>query len=974
MNGYTFIIRKATYVLVSFYMFCASAFAQNFLVKELPTYSQLPVSNLHHIVQDMEGYMWYGTDAGLCRDNGYQIDVFRNDLSNHNFWKSNRIVDLAVGKNDYIWVITTSGLYYLDKSDYKMHEVVHKDIPSTQLHFISCADDGSLWVTGGKKIIRLTANGHVSKVYEAQNEGDGNKYLNQVYEDSNHNIWLYECRGGICKLDKRNDRFVACNWPDNCEPHGGFVEDKTNGCLWISTWGRGVVKYIPDGVDGTKGRVEFQPCTYEGNTINSNMSKVVSMVSSADKSIIWCCAMDGFYAYRVGSDGQLHPYDISGLLPSGKKVFAPMYRDRGGNIWVASYSPHTFILSGREQGINRFSIPSVLKTTGIETIADRIVFEGEYAWIKHLRLNLMLHNIKNDDVNVVVQRQKQDFDSKILVKRNSGDGIWTSIGRKICLLQHKDMEVSCSDVTLMTETVRSLYEDGSKRLWIGTDSSIWCYNTVDCTSKKVFDKTGYVSRIRFNDRYNKLYFISDILGFVEGDVAKSKLKVLSEGIDERFEAIDVSSIGDVCATTEIGSVYLYHASKGKIIRTNNASLKSNDEITDVSYDSHGHLWVMTSQYVKEFNPKTKASRFIYASDNNVNLDYFCTLSRKGDMMCLGGAGGYCLVSPSLDIDDSQVGVVPVVTSYVIDGNKHILLNSENVITIEPEDVNVSVNFSTFTHLKADRVTFAYCLHHVGAKPDKWVELPQGHNTAYFAGIPKGNYVLEVKATDVFGNWGEPVCALNVDRLPAWFESSLFHICCIATLILLVYLLSRVYYRNKMKNLEIQKLVVLAQEMREAEELRESQQPITGAVDNVEEDEHSCDNITSCDDEQHVEEEQEEETPVRELTKTEQQFLADAKAMVEKHLSQAGYTTEQFASDMCMSRMNLYRKIQKITGQKPSEFVRMIRLQAAAKILREENISVSAVAERVGFSSPSYFTKCFKDAFGVQPLQYHNYRK
>jgi AraC-like DNA-binding protein len=112
---------------------------------------------------------------------------------------------------------------------------------------------------------------------------------------------------------------------------------------------------------------------------------------------------------------------------------------------------------------------------------------------------------------------------------------------------------------------------------------------------------------------------------------------------------------------------------------------------------------------------------------------------------------------------------------------------------------------------------------------------------------------------------------------------------------------------------------------------------------------------------------------RVLTKAEQKFIADAKAMVEKNMSDSGYTTERFASDMCMSRMNLYRKIQKITGQKPSEFVRMIRLHTAAKMLREGDASVSAVAEAVGFSSPSYFTKCFKETFGMQPLQYHYYR-
>ena len=68
--------------------------------------------------------------------------------------------------------------------------------------------------------------------------------------------------------------------------------------------------------------------------------------------------------------------------------------------------------------------------------------------------------------------------------------------------------------------------------------------------------------------------------------------------------------------------------------------------------------------------------------------------------------------------------------------------------------------------------------------------------------------------------------------------------------------------------------------------------------------------------------------------------------------------------MGMSRMNLYRKLQAITGQTPTEFIRTIRLKRAAQLLQDGKLNVSEVADRVGFSSSSYFTKCFKEQFGV----------
>lgn len=73
----------------------------------------------------------------------------------------------------------------------------------------------------------------------------------------------------------------------------------------------------------------------------------------------------------------------------------------------------------------------------------------------------------------------------------------------------------------------------------------------------------------------------------------------------------------------------------------------------------------------------------------------------------------------------------------------------------------------------------------------------------------------------------------------------------------------------------------------------------------------------------------------------------------------------------MSRMNLYRKLQIITGQKPTEFIRSIRLKKAAGLLTHTELTVIEISEKVGFSTPSYFSKCFKEMFGVLPTQYHS---
>lgn len=107
-----------------------------------------------------------------------------------------------------------------------------------------------------------------------------------------------------------------------------------------------------------------------------------------------------------------------------------------------------------------------------------------------------------------------------------------------------------------------------------------------------------------------------------------------------------------------------------------------------------------------------------------------------------------------------------------------------------------------------------------------------------------------------------------------------------------------------------------------------------------------------------------------ITSLDEQLIKKSLELIEKNMDNTSYSVESLSSDLGMSRMNLYRKIQSITGQTPTEFIRTIRLKRAAQLLSGgSKLSMTEVADMVGFSSSSYFTKCFKEQFGVLPTQY-----
>lgn len=102
---------------------------------------------------------------------------------------------------------------------------------------------------------------------------------------------------------------------------------------------------------------------------------------------------------------------------------------------------------------------------------------------------------------------------------------------------------------------------------------------------------------------------------------------------------------------------------------------------------------------------------------------------------------------------------------------------------------------------------------------------------------------------------------------------------------------------------------------------------------------------------------------------EQELLQKARTLIEQHLSDSSYGVEQLAADLCMERTGLYKKIVALTGDKPVNFIKNIRLKQAATLLRDGRLSINEIALQTGFSSPSYFTKCFKSHFGIKPSEY-----
>lgn len=289
-----------------------------------------------------------------------------------------------------------------------------------------------------------------------------------------------------------------------------------------------------------------------------------------------------------------------------------------------------------------------------------------------------------------------------------------------------------------------------------------------------------------------------------------------------------------------------------------------------------------------------------------------------------GAGAYCVLPYTSERGKADNKVFPSVTDVITADSTYFLGMGGQTVKIPANASSLVFSLSTPEHLYAGRVTFAYRL----GKDGGWTTLEQGQNRVYLNRLPKGETELYVRATDRYGNWGKERLCLTVDRLPLWHETwwarALFVVAGVLVLALLLYIGKGI--------MRLRGLMRLRDDM----SLKH--------VDIMPED------ISN--------------------ERWNSEFAQRLLHTIEEHLGDVDYNVTKLADDMSMSRASLFRRTKATTGGNPTDLIREVRLKKAAEMLQQDSkASVTDIAQKVGFSTPQYFARCFKKMFGMQPGQY-----
>ena len=560
-----------------------------------------------------------------------------------------------------------------------------------------------------------------------------------------------------------------------------------------------------------------------------------------------------------------------------------------------------------------------------------------------------------------------------------------------------------------------LFADSHDRIWAKRHKHLYCFNLRTMQQEKIsdfsaddffIDANGETWTMRGNrlegDMSDRHLSIKSDMGLLQDVEAMGDSVMLffdtgcmavygkSGNMIYRSDAYDKETLGRYISTSLVvrgfdGCLYQVRTGSGGaiLLRCNPKKrewtqlLKSDKLMHTLTATPTGWLYLTTPDGYLRIKPSTGESESfhdLYLPDgtalttgiNTVRLDY------DGGVWLGSYDNGILYTSPLSGIFDTQpidIEVYPILTTIYLHGRPlqvdkeydgRQLLNVAppyaDDLTLDYNQNSLAFQFSTMNCVRPRSTCYRYRFSGEGEdwhtlSADSVERLVDDKGIFYLplVGLSPGEYTLEVMATTNPEHWNpELMRTISFTILPPWWQTPVFYVL-YALLSVAVVALAFMFYRRRLQRRNREEMLLLR---------------IQNLVEQVNRYEHSEAMVVLSEPDANVEEESEPEP-----TQQEKEFMERATRLVEQHMSDPLYNVEHLAADLCMERTGLYKKLTAMMQQSPVAFIRSIRLHRAAAMLKSGDKSIADVAMLTGFSSPSYFSKCFQKEFGCKPSEY-----
>lgn len=766
--------------------------AQQLSVDILPLGTQLPSNSVQRIFQDREGFMWFGTREGLSRYDGYRVLTFRSGKTTPNLLTDNQITSLA-DSWERVLIGTKKGLNILNKKTYEICHVDNEELKDQEIRSILFDSKGYVWVGTYIALYRCSGDFSVCKRYDNSLPVTS---VNSIYEDADNNIWVTFWRKGIFRYDREKDTFIK--YPQlgkGNNPFSIFQDNKKQ--HWIGTWGEGLYKFYPE----EKGEQVYMPVKSVKEGALPKNGAFFSIQQDEHYGYLWLVSSRGLYAVRKRVDNLVETIDISNISSKLNNIFSEIYKDKAGNLWIASFNEGVSYINMDKPVIQDYLLPSIKETVGVTTNIRAICKDKDGdIWIDQNRLGLGIY--KKDDNRIIWYKDIpglsgiSDMENINFIGYSSlSDEIWIGPSyRPIIYIMKKENGqirlVSHINLQQYTKGVGNnpqfFYEDKKHNIWIATSLGLF---VKPVNSHNVLKETGFLQKeitgmaedslghIWVSTKHNGVFCLTVSENFqirkentVKFDMSSGQL------ISDNIENLCTDTEGRVWMGSQEGYVFLYDQ-QTKVVEDYSEIFPTLTEgVQNMMIDDAGHLWISTNKRIIEYDPKT-GGQISYQAGRDVVVNSFsknsCFKSATGEML-YGGNRGIAVFVPYKQLADKPKKIRTRIVDVKMD-DESLLTGKTNeyfdllkrTLKLRAEDQNIEIDFSSLNYSFPTKIQYAYKME--GVDKD-WVYIKDGRRFAYYNRLPKGKRFFYVKATDVNGLWSSLVTKMQIDKEPAFYET------------------------------------------------------------------------------------------------------------------------------------------------------------------------------------------------------------
>ena len=880
---------KIIIIIYSFFCFSTlqfNSFAQSYETVPL-TFKMLNVSNglsqgsVICSFQDSQGFLWFGTQYGLNRYDGYNFKVYLNNPSDSSSITSNYIISIAEDHAGDLWIATSAGLNRYDHKRKLFQQFVNdstsnSSISSNVISSVIVDNNGNLWIgteSNGLDYLSLDEKNSIGlKFVHFRHRYDNinslsSDIIRSLFKDSKGRIWIGTDRGlelledqnkgifrQIIKM-KNEDRILATNIFTINEDDLGRILVGTSTGLY----------FVEEQLDRS-----YVIAEYFSPDLMRRIGSLIS-IGKDDSGNLWLGTEgNGLYLWNKNNNLLTKIYDKDRLLKFDDITIHSILFDRSNVLWMglkggilkrsnnSNYFDKYMYLSWDQKSLSDDIVLSVFedddKNIWMGTVTGIDVFNPVRNEFKNITLINNNGQILNDRE---IKSIYQDKDGVIWIG-TVWDGLYKIPKQASNSLRYPAANYwigSSSDRNIIRYTVYKIFEDRWENLWLATTDGIKIFNKSDgkvlslssIANGKIMPPEGFVFDIYPSPSDENVVWAGTeseglfkfILGKRENEIICAAKYQPLQSKEIKTSSVSIRTILEdsnkrICLGSISSGLYIFNEDSTITNYTVADGLSSNF-ITGILEDDLGYLWISTISGLCRFDTQSNEFMNFYSSDG-IQGDEFnggaFFKSSSGDLY-FGGTNGFTMVHPE-KVKKNLVIPQIVITDIQL-FNKSISGEDFSINTTESgsfSGVDEVLNFSYDQNV----LSFEFAaLHYVNPSANRYAYMLEGVDTTWnylsqprkvtYAHLPPGTYIFKVKGSNNNNIWNQEGASVQFIISPPFWSTWWFRI----VLLFLISAMLITFYKKRINTIE-QKKKNLEEQVREKSEAEKRTRAILSEVE------------------------------------------------------------------------------------------------------------------------------------------------